>query len=109
MPSFPVEESATAVADANGRAVVRLGPSRAMEKWSITNTAVQSTSVDTATFKLYRGSESTSRFIEGTYAGGQDNSNTAYTLQNGEPAVGVWTGATIGATCTMTISGTGER
>jgi len=54
----------------NGRAVCQVQPLRAFEWWHITMTTVQSTSsVLIPTLRLYRGGESPSSLIDGTFRG----------------------------------------
>lgn len=93
-------------ADSTGKATCQVQPLRAFESWKITNTAVQSTStVKVPTVKLYRGSESPSNFIEGTYTGTFNASNTVIDLNNGERLLAVFENADVGANCTISITG----
>lgn len=106
MSTVPLDESKFAVADAAGKATVRLQPMRAFETWHITNTAVQSTSsVKIPTVKLYKGSETPSRFIEGSYTGTFNASDTVIDLPNGTALLAVFQNCDVGATCTVTLSG----
>lgn len=93
-------------ADSTGKAVCRVQPLRAFESWHITNTAIQSTSsTNVPTFKLYRGSESPTNFIAGTYTAQFNSSADVIDLNNGEALVGVFEGADVGSVCTMSVSG----
>lgn len=108
--SVPLDASNFAIADAAGKATVRLQPLRAFEKWHITNTSVQSTStVKIPTVKVYKGSESASRFIEGSYTATFNGSNTVIDLENGVALLVVFEGCDVGARCTASITGDVNR
>lgn len=102
---LPLEESASGIADANGRAVARLQPLRAFEAWRVNNMTVQSTSTLVPEARVYRGSENPSTLQDGTYSGNFDVSTVDMTIPNGVALICVWSGCTPGATCTLTISG----
>lgn len=107
---IPLFESNTGVADASGRAVARVQPLRAFEKWNITRLAVSSTSsILVPTARIYRGSETPSRLVDGTHTGTLDQSDTHLDLANGEALICVWEGADVGSQCTFTVEGTKER
>lgn len=96
----------TKVADSAGKAVCQVQPLRAFEYWHITNTAVQSTSsTKVPTVKLYRGSESPSNFIDGSYTATFNTSDTVIDLQNGERLLAVFENADVGSQCTVSVSG----
>lgn len=110
MSSVPLDVSAVGVADASGKALVRLQPLRAFETWKVTNTSVTSTSaVKTPIVKKYIGAESAARFVEGTYTGTFNASDTPTTLQTGVALILVFEGCDVGAICTVTLTGTVER
>lgn len=110
MSSVPLYESASAIAGADGIARVSLGPLRSFEQWEITNTTVSSASISLVpTARLYRGGEAPSRLIDGTYTGTLDTTDTRYTLRSGEKVLAVFTGASVGAQCTVTVEGTATR
>lgn len=94
------------VANSAGKATCQVQPLRAFESWRITNTAVQSTSsTKVPTVKLYRGSETPSNFIEGSYTGTFNASGTVIDLNNGERLLVVFENCDVGATCTVSVSG----
>lgn len=95
--------AAQVTADANGKAVARLQPLRAFERWNIEGISISSTSVTKMpSFKLYSGSEADSNFIDGTLKGGLNTDpSLRMTLENGEVLVGVWYGCDVGSTCVM--------
>lgn len=106
----PLNESASATADASGRAVVRLGPHRAFEVWDITQTSVQTTSTtNVPEVRLYEGHESPSALIDGSYDGNLNHTNAHIRLQSGVELVAVWSGADVGAVCTLAVMGESRR
>jgi hypothetical protein len=108
--TIPLRQSAPATAGSNGRAVATIQPLRSFERWHITRTAVSSNSTILApTARVYRGAESPSALVEGTYAGRLDSSDTAIWLENGEALIVVWEGADVGSSCVVTIEGEVER
>ena len=110
MPETPLYESSSANADANGIARVSLGPLRGFERWDVRSTTVASTSSTLVpTCKLYRGGESPSRLIDGTYTGTLDTTDTPYTLHSGDRVMAVFDGCDVGAQCTVTLEGMSTR
>lgn len=101
--------SESGVADANGRATARIHNLVAYESWHVTRYTVSSTSTDETTAKVYRNHESTSAFIEGTYSGRQDASDTNMHIGSGESLLCVWSGATAGSRCVFSIEGEKTR
>lgn len=101
-----LNESNTATANAAGKAVCQVQPLRAFETWHVTNTSVQSTStVNVPTVKLYRGSESPSSFLEGTYTGTFNATNTTIDLESGQRLLAVFENCDVGASCTVVVTG----
>jgi hypothetical protein len=102
--------SADAIADANGKAIARLQPLRANERWHIRRMTIQS---DSSTLvpkcRIYRGAESPSRQVDGSETGTMDHSDTDLRLQNGEVLLAVWEGADVGASCLITVEGETSR
>lgn len=108
--TLPLFESSTGVADATGRAVARVQPLRAFERWDITRMAVSSTStVLVPTCRIYRGAENPSMLVDGTFTGNLDQSDTQLSLENGEVLLCVWTGADVGARCIFTVQGKKDK
>lgn len=102
-----LSESNTAIADANGKATCQVQPLRAFEQWHITKVSVSSTSsVKVPTVKEYRGSESPSSFIDGSYVGTFNSSSDPIDLENGERLLLVFEGADVGSSCTVVVTGT---
>lgn len=106
MPRFTLTDSQRAVADANGKAIVRIGPSRAHERWHITSATVQSTSSTLVpTVRVYRGSETESRLIGGSFTGTLDTAGSDVMLQSQEDIIFVWENADVGSDCSATVNG----
>lgn len=106
-----LSESARGAADAAGKAVARLQPLRAFEKWEVRNVSILNTSTtNVPKFTLYRGSEAPSNQINSTLFGTLNSDSDLYELlENGEALVGVWEGADVGSIGTMTIGGERRR
>lgn len=108
--TVPLFESNTGIADANGRAIARVQPLRAFERWDVTRMAVSSTSSTLVpTARIYRGSENPTMLVDGTYTGTLDQSDTQLALENGEALLCVWSGADVGSSCTFTVQGSKSR
>jgi hypothetical protein len=102
-----LNEGKNATADANGRAVLQFQPLRAGEDWHITRSSVSNSgTVNTPQVKVYRGMETPSTLIEGTFSGNLDSSDTVYDLRNGEQVLFVFSGADVGSLCSATVDGT---
>lgn len=110
MSDYPLNESVTAVAGANGIARVQMGPLRSLETWEVVSTTVASTSTALVpTCKLYRGGEGPSNLFEGTFSGNLDTTDTPYSLRSGEKMLAIFAGCDIGAQCTITMQGRSKR
>lgn len=93
-------------ADATGKVTCQVQPLRAFESWRITNTAIQSTStVKVPTVKMYRGSESPSNFIEGSYSAQFNSSDSVIHLNNGERLLVVFENCDTSSVCTISVTG----
>lgn len=108
--AYELRESGNASANVDGKAMVTLQPLRAFEHWHVTRITVQSTSQTLVpTCRVYRGSESESNFIGGTYTGTLDSSDESLDIANGEALLFVWEGADVGANCIATVIGKSRR
>lgn len=93
-------------ADANGKAICIVQPLRAFESWKITHIGVQSTSTTKIpSVKLYRGSETPTQFLEGSYSAQFNGTSRVYELRNGERLLAVFENNDVGATCSLNITG----
>lgn len=110
---IPLFEFAQATADANGRAVDNAGPAKYGETWEITLINTNTTSTAETELRVYRGVESETCRILGTYSGNSDNAGgSPVKVQSPDKLIFVWSGATAGAICTARIEGdliTGRR
>lgn len=103
---IPLNESARGTADATGNARVLIGPKTYGIKWDINNIAVTSTSTTESECTMYRNVQTDTALIDGTPNGNGDVSPTSgLILLSGENLLFVWTGASVGAICTVTITG----
>lgn len=102
----PLYESTTVIADAAGKAIARLQPMRAFERWHVTRVTVSSTSsVKIPTIKEYLGAENPSAMIDNSYNGQLNHSDCDIHVPNGTPLLMVWENGDVGARCVYTIEG----
>lgn len=105
-----LHETSLQTADANGKAVCRVQAMKPFERWNVTGITVNNTStVLVPTAKVYRGSESPSALIDGTFTGTFDHSDTSMIVLDGETILCVFTGADPGSQCTFTLTGEVKR
>lgn len=107
MTDYPLQESVTAIADSNGRAVVTKGPQRFGDSWEVTLFGATTTSVKETQLVIYRGVESMTAKVASTYSANSDTAggDPPIVLPAGDKLVFVWSGATAGAVCTCRIEG----
>jgi len=98
--------SAHVALDGSGYGQIRLGPLG--ETWYITRTMVKATShVLEAICTVYQTNIGDLYQRDISYTGSMgDTSDTQYTVTDGDALYYVWTGGDVGATATVTISGT---
>lgn len=98
---FRVSQSVTL--DASGGGQVTISPP---VDWQVTLVSVvTTTAVKQPTFSLYLDSATPSGFLEGTYSGSRDASDTVHVIQPGQQLIGVWAGGDPGAKATMSVRG----
>lgn len=108
MRTLALDESATGVFDAAGRAVVTVGPVR-RQTWMPANIAVFTDSSSSTEARVYQGAPAPGSYYAGTYSGNSDNAPAAgLRLTPGAVLTVVWTGGTPGARATVSLSGTME-
>lgn len=97
---FP--KAASVTLDATGSGQVLITPTGG--DWVLTNMAV---SVSSATLqptaKTYKNFPSQVNFVEGSYAGANDSSNTRIVLRQGETLFCVWAGGDAGARASLVV------
>ncbi|WP_088289832.1 hypothetical protein [Kineosporia sp. A_224] len=92
--------------DAAGGGQVTLSPPGTIPGWIVNLTSINVTTRNAEpTFKLYRGNVMPLNFLEGSYSGSQDSSNSVLRVAPGEALVGVWEGGDPGATASLHCSG----
>lgn len=102
---YRLDESRTVTIAANGVGVVSgVGPTKAGERWEITNTSVSATG--RCEFASYRGNAAVAnRQIDFTFTGDGDSSDTVISLRPQETVTFAFTG-TAGIIGTVVITGT---
>lgn len=91
--------------DANGNGQVILTPPGI--NWQIETTSVSvTTSVKQPVFQMYRNSVSPSSFLQGSYSGALDSSDTGIYVFTGQTIIGVWTGGDVGSIAVLRLEGT---
>jgi hypothetical protein len=109
--STPLDTSVTAqfLDDGAGGTIARAisGPTVFGSRWEITSISVSTTStaLSSSVFKLYRNNEGPSGFLEGTYSGDSDTSDTNLILGTLDKLIFVWTGGTLGSYATGSLRG----
>lgn len=89
--------------DATGGAQVEIGVTGG--DWVVTRSTVKvTTNTKEPTFRLYRSRVSDAGYLEGTYTGSDDVSDTRHVFQQGESIVGVWSGGDVGAKATLSLN-----
>lgn len=104
-------ESATATADGSGNATVRLSPQIAGSSWIIERMVTAIPAMDPRSIvdhRVYLNSVTEANRLDATSSGAQDTSETNIPVGTTDVIIGVYTGVTPGASCTLTISGTKE-
>jgi hypothetical protein len=104
---MPLHEFVQATANANGRAEGSTGPDKYGDQWEITLINTNTTSTAQTELRVYRGVESDTTRILGTYSANSDTAGggTGITVRAGEKLVFVWSNADVGAICTARIEG----
>lgn len=96
----------SATVNASGVARVEIGPGQ-LETWHITTVAVKtSTNTLEPIAEVYLGPPSPVNLLGGTYTGSLDAGPENVVLQQGQFITCVWTGGDVGATATLSLSGT---
>lgn len=93
--------------DSNGYGIIRFGPGRPREIWTVQRVTCQvSSNTKEAQFKLYRGNVS-SAFLSGSVSGstGDTDDGLNEMLNAGEFLTGEWSGGDAAATATLTYWG----
>ena len=105
--SFPLTENIQAKLNANGSAILRLGPSNAYQVWQISSVAINcDVSSPNPVVSVYNSNNPSSQFLGGTYNGAQNSANINATLYTGQQICAVFTGGQVGATVTLAVQGT---
>ena len=104
-PGQPFKAVEQVTLNAAGGGQVTLSPPGV--DWQITLASCStSTRVKEPVFKLYMDGTSDANFLEGTYSGSQDATDTPHYVPAGSQLIGVWTGGDAGARATLRVTGT---
>lgn len=105
-----VSVSAVFASDGLGGTICRavVSPTRVGILWEVEqiSSVVNPPSVPSSKLKVYRGPESNTTYLEGTFTADNDTTDTKYTLGSTDFLTLVWTGGTLGAIATATVHGT---
>lgn len=95
---------ASVTLDANGAGQVAIFPPGV--DWVVTlSTVSTSTAIKVPTARVYRNVVAQANFLEGSYTGSNDSSDTRIVLQAGESLICVWADGDAGALATYRLSG----
>ncbi len=110
MTTVPLSEFATVTLDGSGNGTAKIGPKAHGVVWHPTVASVKtSTKVKSPICNIYAGSlVNDQSFIDGTYTGEADSTDSiaGQELHLGQYVWAVWTGGDVGATGTVTVTGT---
>lgn len=104
----PLNTSCQVILGSDGSGTAQIAPF-GIEVWNISRLAVHvSTNVKEPIAQVYTGSVAPTNLYDGTYTGSLDASDCSVplTLMNSMPILCVWTGGDVGATATLSITGT---
>lgn len=105
---IPLDASATATADANGNATVRMSPQVAGSSWVIKRMITAIPTMDPQAIvdlKVYRNIISEANRLDATSSAAQDSSETSIPVRTTDVIIGIYSGVTPGASCTLSITG----
>jgi hypothetical protein len=102
-----LDETRTAIFDANGIARITLLPKRAREAWKVWRYSVTTTSTATTNCFVYVGSEQSGTHIDFSATGNNDISENVHgtEVDFGRSLVFVWNGGTPGAVAFLSLVG----
>jgi hypothetical protein len=96
--------AATTTLDVNGTGQATLSPDGG--DWKITLTSVSvTTNIATPQVSVYANGVSAQQFLEGSFSGYRDASDTVHVVAAGEQLIAVWEGGDPGANATLRVSG----
>lgn len=108
MPSQPLDTSAKVTLNGSGNGTARIGP-KVGQHWTLGNIAVSvSSNTLEPTCKIYLRAIDPGNFVDGTFSGSQDSTDSANGLRlgPGQEVIAVWSGGDANATATVSIYGT---
>lgn len=106
--TYNLNEFAEATLNASGAATVFVAPG-SYEKWTITRIAVTTTdpitSQNVPEANIFLDSPGAANFLEGTYSGNKDSSDTNIVLERNQRLYCQWSGGNSGSVATFSIFG----
>jgi hypothetical protein len=98
------------VLDSNGYGSATVTPNRGTFTVSMSSVSVSFSDGTPLAFepvaKVYLAVVGDSGFVEGSFSGASDTSDSSYVVNQGEPLTCVWTGGDPGANATFRVTGT---
>ena len=93
------------VLDSNGFGQATVTPDRGTLTVTMASVSVSS-NIQEPVARVYLAVVGDSGFVDGTFSGSSDTSDTNYVVNQGEPLTCVWTGGDAGANATFRVTGT---
>lgn len=105
---MPLNEYVVATANSTGKASTTKGPYRYGDQWYIDSIATEVNSTNQTTLTVYRGIESNTSIVAGTFSGNFDTASggSPIVVKDGDKLTFVWTNCNPGDVCQATIEGT---
>ena len=106
--TLALNEFIVATADATGTASGTKGPYRYGDQWYIDIIASETNSSKQTTLTVYRGIQSNTSILAGTFSGNFDQATggSPIVVKDGDKLTFVWTGCNPGDICQATLTGT---
>lgn len=106
MRTLPLDQTVQTTLDGSGNGIVAFGPSFHQEEWSVNRTAVLTSSAAITTAAIPQVQVYVAgRFIDGTYTGSNNSSDTSYQVRSGQQIQVTFLGGQPGDMATVTVSG----
>lgn len=93
------------ILDSNGYGSTNVVPQGGELTVTLTSVSVSSNTLEPVA-KIYLNVIGDSGFVEGTFSGSSDASDSSYIVSQGETLTAVWTGGDVGAIATFRVTGT---
>lgn len=105
--SLPLNDSVQIALNANGAAILRIGPANVYQVWQVEAVAINCTvSSPNPVVNVYNSNNPSTQYLGGTYNGAQNSAKIAATLHAGQQICATFTGGQAGAIATLAVQGT---